>query len=118
MNRRSMIAFAGSGIAVAVGALGYEAWHVLGKHYQPTPYDDLLDLLSDRDAAKRVGRAFLKEHPDFTAKDAAAALRRRISHRSLDTVVDAEIRRGEITEAGHWLMPQTLAGLCALAAKT
>jgi hypothetical protein len=118
MNRRNVVAFVGSGIAVAAGALGYEAWRVFSKHYPPTPYDDLLDLLSDREAAKRVGAAFLSEHPDFTPADTARALRRRISHRSLGGVLEDEIRASELTEAGHWLFPQTLAGLCALAAKT
>lgn len=118
MNRRSVIAFVGSGLAVAAGALGYEAWRVFGKHYPPTPYDDLLGLLSDRAAAKRLGAAFLKVHSDFTPKDAAAALRRRIAHRPLRSVLEDEIIRAELTEVGHWLIPQTLAGLCALAAKT
>jgi len=118
MNRRRFIAFVGSGIAVAAGALGYETWRVFRKHYPPTPYDDLLDLLSDREAAKRVGAAFILEHTDFMAADAAKALRARIAHRSLATVLGEEVRRGELTEAGHWLMPPTLIGLCAIAAKT
>jgi hypothetical protein len=118
MNRRSVIAFVGSGIAVAAGALGYEAWRAFGKHYPPTPYDDLLDLLSDREAAKRVGATFLQDHADFTPPDAVAALRRRIGHRPLASVLEDETTHGELTEAGHWLVPQTLAGLCALAAKT
>ena len=118
MNRRSVIAFAGSGIAVAAAALGYEAWRVFGKHYPPTPYDDLLDLLADREAAKRLGGAFLQAHSDFTPTDAATALRRRIAHRPLSDVLQDEIRHGELTEVAHWLLPQTLTGLCALAAKT
>lgn len=118
MNRRSVIAFVGSGVAVAAGALGYEAWRVFGTHYPPTPYDDLLGLLSDREAARQVGAAFLQAHSDFTPTDAAAALRQRIAHRPLAIVLENEITHGELTEAGHWLIPQTLVGLCALAAKS
>lgn len=117
MNRRSIVAFIGSGIAVAAGAAGYEAWRVFGRHYPPTPYDDLLGLLANREAAKRVGEAFLAEHRNFTPAEAAAALRRRIGTRPLVSLLENELAKGELTEAGHWLLPQTLVGLCALAAR-
>lgn len=117
-SRRSVVN-AGLGLAaIAAGALTYEAVRHFGKHYPPTPYDDLLALLPEREAAKAVGVAFLKDHPDFTAKAAAAALRKHIGNQPLDAVLEAEIAAGALTEAGPWVVPQTLAGLCALAAKT
>ena len=104
--------------AAVLAAAGYEASRLIGKHYPPTPYDDLLGQLSDREQAKQVGRAFLTAHPNFSAAGAASALRRHIGKRPLQTVLEGEIAQGQLTEAGHWVMPQTLAGLCALAAKT
>ncbi|HEY4114932.1 MAG TPA: hypothetical protein VGM17_12830 [Rhizomicrobium sp.] len=117
-DRRVVIGGVAALGAVVVAGIGYEASHLIGKHYPPTPYDDLLALLPDREAAKAVGTAFLKDHPDFTAKAAAAVLRKHIGKQKLDAVLQREIASGALTEAGHWVVPQTLAGLCALAAKT
>jgi hypothetical protein len=117
-DRRVVIGgVAALGAAVLAG-VGYEASRLLGKHYPPTPYDDLLALLPEREAAKAVGAAFLKDHPDFTAKAAAAVLRKHIGKQKLDALLQDEIASGALTEAGHWVVPQTLAGLCALVAKT
>jgi len=117
-TRRNVIG-AAAGIAVlAAAAAGYEGWRNLAKHYPPTPYDDLLSLLPDREAAKQVGRAFLAANSGFLPAHAAGALRQHIAGRSLSTVLPDEIARGEIIETGHWLLPQTLVGLCALTAKS
>jgi hypothetical protein len=105
------------GVAIA-GAAGYEGWRYFAKRYPPTPYDDLLSQLSDREAAKQIGRAFLATNSGLTPANAAAALRKRIGTRAIATVVQDEIAAGDIVEAAHWLLPQTLVGLCALAAKT
>jgi hypothetical protein len=115
-NRRSIL-FAGAGVgALAAGAVVYESWRLLARHYPPTPYDDLLSLLPDREAARRLGGAFLSDHANFRAHYAANALRKHIGGRPLLNVLDSEIAASGLTEAGHWLVPETLAGLCALAA--
>jgi hypothetical protein len=115
-SRRSIL-FAGTGAGVlAVGAIAYESWRLLARHYPPTPYDDLLSLLPDREAARRLGGAFLSEHTNFTARYAANALRKHIAGRPLPDVLSSEIAERALTEAGHWLVPETWAGLCALAA--
>jgi hypothetical protein len=114
---RRVIVLAGAGAGVlAAGAIAYESWRLLARHYPPTPYDDLLSLLPDREAARRLGGAFLSEHTNFTAHYAANALRKHIAGRALPDVLDSEIAAGALTEARHWLVPETLAGLCALAA--
>lgn len=119
MNRTRRNVIAGASMAVlAAAAAGYEGWRHFAKHYPPTPYDDLLSLLSDREAARKVGRAFLATNSGFVPAHAAAALRHRIGAQSLDSVLKDELTRGNLIEAGHWLLPQTLVGLCALAAKT
>jgi hypothetical protein len=115
LNRRNAIAVGASALVV-VG--GYEAFRLLRPHYPPTPYDDLLDRLSDRDAARQLGAAFLRTHPDFTPGAAARVLRRKVGTRDLSATVEDEAAHGELTEAGRWIIPQTLAGLCALAART
>lgn len=115
-DRRTLIAGVVA-LAAAATAIGYESRKLFGRHYPPTPYDDLFALLPDRDAAKKIGAAFLKDHANFTPNSAADALRQHIGKQKLDAVLQAEIAAGALTEAGHWLMPQTLAGLCALAAK-
>lgn len=119
MNRTRRNVIAGASLAVLAGAgLGYEGWRHFAKHYPPTPYDDLLSLLPDREPAKQVGRAFLAADSGFVPARAAGALRRRITGRPLSTVLQDELAQGDIIEAGHWLLPQTLVGLCALAAKS
>jgi hypothetical protein len=116
MNRRSaIVATAGALVAIAAG---YEAFRILHPHSPQTPYDDLLDRLSDREAGRQLGAAFLATHSDFTASAAAHVLRRRIGERELSATLESEVTHGDLTEAGHWIVPQTLAGLCALAART
>jgi hypothetical protein len=114
-TRRGAIAASAGALIVATG--GYEVFRALHKRYKPTPYDDLLSGLSDREAARQLGAAFLSVHSDFTPTVAARVLRQRVAGRGLSATLDDEIARGELTEAGQWIVPQTLAGLCALAAR-
>jgi hypothetical protein len=117
-DRRLVLAGMGVLAAAVAGGVAFEAVRLWGKHYPPTPYDDLLDRLADRPAAETVGRAFLAQHPNFTAATAAAALRARIGKQQFAGMLQQEIAAGHITAAGRWIMPETLVGLCALAAKS
>ena len=117
LSRRATVLAAAAGLAAA-GAVAFEASHLLGKHYPPTPYDDLLALLPERDVAKTVGRTFLSQHTDFSPKRAANALRGHLAKRDLPSLLTEEIGHGELSVAGGWIMPATLLGLCALAART
>ena len=114
-TRRNALAVGTGGLVLA--AAGYEGWRLLRKRYPPTPYDDLLSQLPDREAARELGRAFLSQHRKFTLPHAARALRQRLARESLPAVLGSEIAAGKLVETGHWLLPETLAGLCALAAK-
>ena len=114
-NRRLIVGGAAGVSAVIIAGVFAPQW--LRERYPPTPYDDLLSLLEDRDAAKKIGRRFLKQYTNFTAAKAAHALRQRVGKRTLASVLENEIANGQLTEADHWVLPQTLVGLCALAAK-
>jgi hypothetical protein len=113
-----MIGTVAGAVVLAAAAAGYESWRRFAKRYPPTPYDDLLSLLPDREEARQVGQAFLATNSGFVPAHAATALRQRIGRRSLEAVLNDELSTGQIAEAGHWLLPQTFVGLCALAAKS
>jgi hypothetical protein len=117
LSRRTMVA--GGGIAAALGAtaLGLTLPQWLGRRYAPTPYDDLLATLVDRDQAARLGDVARSALPKFSARAAARELRQRFEQRNLAEVLDADIREGRIAEVGGWLLPDSLAQLCTLAAR-
>ena len=116
ISRRAMVA--GGGVAAALGAtaLGLTLPRWLRRSYPPTPYDDLLQHLIDRDAAAHVGRALRGSVPDFNTKKTARELRQRFEQRNLVEVMDADTAEGRLAEVGGWIMPQSLAALCGLAA--
>jgi len=57
VSRRNLVM--GAVGAVVVGGIGFEASRVLRKRYAPSPYDDLLAKLDDRDGAAQIGEAVL-----------------------------------------------------------
>lgn len=116
LTRRNILIGAG-GAVVAAGAI-YEARQLLRKHYKPTQYDDLLALLDDRDAGAQVGHAVLAEIGDFDPALAAADLRARLKTATLASAIADDVSAGRLLEARGWLLPETLALLCAVAAKT
>jgi len=109
---------AGGGIAAALfaTALGLTLPRWLGHSYAPTPYDDLLGRLVDREAAARVGQAVRESVPSLDDKKIARELRQRFEERDLTDVMDSDTAEGRISEVGGWVMPESLAELCALAA--
>ena len=115
ISRRPFLASALALIGVAaVGGGAYELG-LLRKHY--AAYDDLLRALDDPETAKRVGAAVLAETPGFDAVKIAADLRARIGGKSLSDVLASDLQQGRVVEAQGWVLPETLALLCALAAK-
>ena len=117
VSRRTMVA--GGGIAAALGAtaLGLTLPKWLGRRYGPTPYDDLLAALVDRDAAVQIGTIARASLPTFSARAAARELRQRFEQRNLAEVIDADIKQGRLAEVGGWVLPDSLAQLCTLAAE-
>jgi hypothetical protein len=113
MRRRTLI----GGVAAASAALAaglYRFTDLFAKHYPPTPYDDLLGQLTDREQAAKLGASATSASD---AASQAAQLRGSLQGRELATAANADIAAGRLVEVDGWLLPQTLAQLCALAAK-
>jgi hypothetical protein len=86
------------------------------RHYKPTPYDDLLTQLDDRDRAAAVGRAYRAAEPGFSPPAAANALRARIGHDALADAIRLDLSAGRIAIVQGWVLPESLVLLCGLAA--
>jgi hypothetical protein len=113
MKRRTLIGgVVAAGAAVAAGI--YRFTDLFVKHYPPTPYDDLLGQLTDREQAAKLGA---KAPLTSDAQSQAARLRASLQGRDLAAAANADIAAGRLVEVDGWLVPQTLAELCALAAK-
>lgn len=115
ITRRQAVIFGGGLAAVAGG--GVAGRFLLRKRYAPSPYDDLIALVPDRDGAAQIGETVLAEVEDFDPQSMAADLRRRIAGRPLAAVAAEDANEGRIVEGGGWVMPETLGLICALAAK-
>ena len=113
MKRRTLIAgVAAAGTAVAAGL--YRFTDLFVKHYPPTPYDDLLVQLIDRQQASRLG-AKLAGAPD--AAHLAAQLRVSLKPGNLGAAAEADVAAGRVMEVDGWVLPKTVALLSALASK-
>jgi hypothetical protein len=112
--RRAMI---GVGVLAALGGTLLRVTNPFGRHYRTTPYDDLIGHLTDREAGARVGRAVIAGEPNFDMRATVGTLRAALGTASLGANAGADIVAGRMIEAGGWVLPQTLALLCAVAAK-
>jgi hypothetical protein len=117
IGRRPFLAglFALLGLSV-VGGTVYEAAHILRRGYPPTAFDDLLDQIPDRDNAEKVGVWVIANTPSFDVRRVARDLKAKIGKQSLPDVLAADIEAGHLAEVSGWVMPETLAQLCGLAA--
>jgi len=112
MKRRTVLAgVMAAGAAVIAGV--YRFTDLIVKHYPPTPYDDVLSRLSDRDPAARFGRA-VRGAPDAPA----LAARLRALPADMETAAQADIAANRLAEVDGWLVPESVMLLAALAAKT
>lgn len=113
MNRRALLAGLAAASAVVAAGL-YRFTDIFGKHYPSTPYDDLLTHLEDREQAAKLGAA-VRGAPGAPAL--AARLRAGMTG-GLAAAAEADIAAGRLTEVQGWLLPQSVALLAALAAKS
>jgi len=101
-----------AGAAVTAGL--YRFTDLFVKHYPPTPYDDLLTRLTDREQAAKLG-AQLTGSFDLTSQ--SARLRDTFRRQDLAAAVNADIAAGHLVEVGGWVLPETVALLSALASR-
>jgi hypothetical protein len=112
MRRRTVIAsVVAAGAAVTAGL--YRFTDLFVKHYPPTPYDDVLSRLSDRDPAIRFGAA-VRGAPDTPA----LAARLRAMPADVTAAAGADIAANRLAEVDGWLVPESVMLLAALAART
>jgi hypothetical protein len=90
--------------------------NLFAKRYPPTPFDDLLALLPDRENAVRLGAVLrgIGRLP-VSARRLAAELRSKVGGRPLALVISGDLAENRFIEAQGWLLPSTLAELCWLA---
>ena len=113
MRRRSLIAgVAAAGAAVAAGL--YRFTDLLVKHYAPTPYDDVLAALTDREQAAKFG-ASVPGMPDANAL--AVELRASLRPGGLGAAARSDAAAGRVLEVDGWVVPQSVVLISALAAK-
>ncbi|HEY8254571.1 MAG TPA: hypothetical protein VIG39_08015 [Rhizomicrobium sp.] len=112
--RRRDVAAAVLAAAAAVSAGLYRFTDLFVKHYAPTPYDDLLMRLTDREQAAKLG-AQLTGSFDITAQ--SARLRDTFRSQDLAAAAKADIAAGRLVEVEGWVLPETVALLSALASR-
>ncbi|HEY6577738.1 MAG TPA: hypothetical protein VIY09_00320 [Rhizomicrobium sp.] len=118
LARRSLLksVLGAAGLAIVAVAV-VESPRLFTPAHAPSPFDDLLAQLPDRENAARLGGAFLATAQDFDAVRVARALRERLAHRPLSAALQADVAAGRMAEAHGWVLPETLVLLCGLAAK-
>jgi hypothetical protein len=104
-------------LGVMVGGLAVGWRNLFAKHYPPTPYDDVLKRLVDRQWAEKFGMSALKTMPGFSASAGAAQLRTMLGSGSLAAAASRDAAAGQVTEVEGWLVPKSVALIAALAAK-
>jgi hypothetical protein len=111
--RRPLI-LATLGLAVA-GGLAYEAPRWWRRRYPPSPFDDLLVLLDDRESAARLGAAMRAGTPGFNPAAAARLLRQRLAQGGLADAVRADIDAARMGVVHGWILPESVLLLAGIA---
>lgn len=112
MRRRGVL---GGMVTAALVAAGGAAWrfHLFGPRYQPTPYDDLLNQITDRAPASLFGKEALATMPGARAPDLARLLRGKAG---LAALAESDPVQGRVREVAGWVVPESVARYAALAA--
>jgi hypothetical protein len=103
-------------LAAAAAVLAVRELRLLPRHaYRKSPYDDVFSQLDDRDAAARFGRPLLASDA-FEPAGVAASIRQELKGTNLKALATEDASRGRVLELAGWIVPRSLALLCALAA--
>jgi len=113
MKRRTLIGGIAAAGAVLVAGL-YRFSDLFVKHYPPTPYDDVLGALADREEAVKFG-VLVRGAPGASAL--AEKLRSILKPNGLTGAARSDIAAGRLVEVDGWVVPESVALLSALAAK-
>lgn len=117
-RRPLLAALAGVAGLAAIGGGSYEAARLVARGREDGAYGDLVSKLPDADDAATVGRAVIGDLPKFNPSATARMLRKELAKRKLADVTAGDLADGKLAEAGGWVLPESLALLCALAAKS
>ena len=113
MRRRTLLGSVAAASAIVAAGL-YRFTDLFVKHYAPTPYDDVLAALADREKAAKFGDSVR----DAAAPgQLAAKLRGTLKSNGLAGAASADIAAGRLAEVDGWVVPESVALLSALAAK-
>jgi hypothetical protein len=113
MRRRTAIAGVAAAGAAATAGL-YRFTDLFVKHYAPTPYDDVLAALVDREHAAKFGALV---PGTLNARALAEKLRTSLQPGGFAAAVKADVAANRVIEADGWVVPESVALLSALAAK-
>jgi len=114
LSRRTLtIGAIAAGGATLVAGVVYEA-PKLFKHRLHGEYAELVGKLSDPEKAAIVGRV-IEDHP---SKEELSELKTALAKTSLTDIATDDTKKDRLTEANGWVLPATLATLCALAAQS
>ena len=116
LSRRSLTigGIAAGGTAIIAGAV-YEV-PKLFKRRPHGEYADLVSKLSDPEKAAIVGRV-MQDRGSLT-KEEISELKAALGANSLADIATADAKKDQLAEANGWVLPATLATLCALAAQS
>lgn len=116
LSRRSLTigGIAAAGAAVIAGAI-YEA-PKLFKRRLHGEYAELVGKLNDPEKAAIVGRVV--DDRGNPSKEELSDLKKALAANSLADVATADAQKDRLAEADGWVLPATLATLCALAAQS
>ncbi|HEX3808237.1 MAG TPA: hypothetical protein VHW02_00945 [Rhizomicrobium sp.] len=113
--RRPLLYALGAAVGVvAAGSVAFEVTHRPAAHIGG-PYGDLLSALPDLPAASVLGKAILAAAPN-TPLPNASALRKELTGASLAAILASNLLGAKLADAAGWVVPETLAELCVLAA--
>lgn len=103
--------------AIAAAAVALRGLpRLLRHHYRRSAYDDLFSKLADRDTSVTFGRVISPNTPGTSAA-IATLLRRRLRQGDLRSLALRELAQGDVFVASGWVVPESLALICALAAR-